>query len=65
MLVKCERCQTEWDVTPHPYPSKGCQTTHSNSKGDQCIDCPTCGRGYFLEEDGQWICDRPLTVLKA
>jgi hypothetical protein len=26
-------------------------------------NCPTCGRGYLLEEDGSYQCDRELKIL--
>lgn len=27
------------------------------------IDCPHCGRGYYLTVDGEWTSDRPLVIL--
>jgi hypothetical protein len=27
------------------------------------ITCPTCGRGYILDENGIFMSDRPLTIL--
>ena len=27
------------------------------------IDCPHCGREYYLKDDGNWESDRPLVFL--
>lgn len=27
------------------------------------IDCPHCCRGYYLDEGGEWLSDRPLVIL--
>lgn len=27
------------------------------------IDCPYCGRGYYLRPNGEWYADRPLVFL--
>lgn len=69
MRVRCERDGTEFEVTPRAYPSE----EHPFSKKDceengyahpcQVIDCITCCRGYFLDSDGVWRSDRPLTIL--
>lgn len=37
----------------HPIPHKGL-IPH--------IDCPNCGRAYYLEASGQWVSDRPLVI---
>lgn len=55
LIVKCERDGTVFTVIPKDYPLPG--------NIDKLIDCPTCGRGYFLEPDGTWMSDRPLTFL--
>lgn len=28
------------------------------------INCPHCARGYFLNEEGEWVSDRPLVILE-
>lgn len=28
------------------------------------INCPWCGRRYFLQDSGEWISDRPLVILE-
>jgi len=28
------------------------------------IDCPHCGRSYYLDVDGEWTADRPLKILE-
>ena len=55
LIVKCERDYTVFTVIPQDYPLPG--------SIDKVINCPTCGRGYFLEPDGTWMSDRPLTFL--
>lgn len=38
----------------HPIPKRGLVPY---------IDCPNCGRRYFLNEEGEWFSDRPLTII--
>ncbi len=56
LLVRCERDQTEFEVTPRPslVPEKPDEMT---------IDCPTCGRGYYGDVPGGFWSDRELTIL--
>ncbi len=28
------------------------------------FDCPKCGRGYFLKDDGKWRSDREIEVVE-
>lgn len=39
----------------HPIPNRGL-VPH--------INCPHCGRGYYLEPNGEWVSDRPLKILE-
>lgn len=70
MNVKCERCGAVWDATPHPYPSSLNPWSKERCEEEgfafpaRSIDCPRCARGYFQEEDGSWVSDRPLTILE-
>ena len=70
MRVKCKKDNTEFDAAPRPYPSRLYQPKDFNLEGDMILDCPTCGRGYFLYNGGPlteglegWHSDRPLTIL--
>ncbi len=80
MKVKCGRDGHVFTVVPRPYPSAKVQTKHSDPKGDQIIDCPKCGRGFFKvgapnlepgQKEGEWWAGTPnggdghvLTILK-
>ena len=70
MKVRCERDGATFNVIPRLYPSE-----ENPSKEYDClkagyrfpcrfIDCITCCRRYIQETDGQWISDRPLTILE-
>lgn len=55
MTVKCNRDGTVFEaiVTPYPVPA-----------GSKYIECPTCARRYFYDEEkGIWESDRPLVIL--
>ena len=52
--VRCERDNTTFKPVIQKDPS-----------GALYINCPTCCRGYYLEEDEIWRADRPLTILET
>lgn len=51
MKVRCERDGTEFEALVRPYPSPKKKSKIFHRNGDQCIDCPTCGRRYFLRDE--------------
>lgn len=73
MRVRCKRDDTEFEAEPTSYPTGAViRSTFYRATGDFCIDCPTCGRRYFLHDDreeheearGKWYSDRELEVLE-
>ena len=64
MKVRCERDGTVFNTEPQPYPLSGFQTKRNDKNGDKVIDCPTCGRGYFSDGNGNYVGDRKLTILE-
>jgi hypothetical protein len=70
MQVRCERDGTVFDAQPRLYPtSEGWPEDMCKEEGFaypcRQITCPTCGRGYFQDEDMVWRSDRELTILKG
>ena len=64
--VRCPRDQYTWNnPIVKPYPSEDRRSTHECEQGDLFIDCPRCGRGYFVQDDGTWRCepDRILALI--
>lgn len=55
LLVRCERDQTQFEAVPR-------NSLIPEKPGEQTIDCPTCGRGYYgTIKEGFWS-DRELTI---
>ncbi len=63
MKVKCERDGHEFTAEPKPYMKRKTNFYTTKDHGDLLINCPKCGRGYFIEDDGIFRADRPLTIL--
>ncbi len=63
MKVQCRRDNTKFDATIVPYPSIEKPSTHYTEQGDRYIECPTCGRRYFMTDSHEYYADRPLLIL--
>jgi hypothetical protein len=53
LMARCELDQTTFVPLVH----SGADT--------RFINCTTCGRGYYLDDKGNWSSDRPLTFIRA
>lgn len=60
MLVRC-RNEPTFRARPSPYIERVWQ---DEKRVRLAINCPACGRMYFLNEKGEWYSDRPLVILE-
>lgn len=61
---RCPRDQCEFEAEPRPYPRQDKQSKEECSSGDELIDCPSCMRGYFKQDDGTFRSEPDKILVK-
>jgi hypothetical protein len=64
MIVRCKRDGTIFAAFPQSTTIPVWNDTTVTHKTTSTITCPTCGRRYIREDNGDYVSDRKLTVLK-